>query len=380
MNETLIHSPEWRDAVERFRHKHGFRPGTEPEVEAWLSVLGPETFLRLIREAYADFRREARFPARLLNYFASCVLSDHSGGTYPHSVPADLVPPVGGSIADDESSYYAICFEPLAPVPSGSRWVQVRPPLPITILWPNHAQYLRETQAVMQERLAKVLQGMPRQFRRQHLHLDWSIFERVVYELDGDQYEAPAIYGPAVADRPIAEVLHLPPETPAIPTSCPVPLPNFPPGFKFVIGLPHHRGNDGVVHSGARLNHWQDAKVELDPTAGREEEELFLKVRDVIGWLWANRKFLWRLGGRPMNPRPAPGTGFRERVEALYRQLIASERRTPSIQRREKLRKKAIDQARNEFPPDRHERLERNWWFLIEEEQPWRQRHQPNNS
>lgn len=372
--EDRVHGPEWNAAVVDVRKRLGFVPGEETAIEGWLAEVGLERFLQTTVEAYSDLRHSARYPARLLPYFASCILSHHSGGTWAHSAPPGLTGRLAAVVDELASTYYVIRYKPLRRVPPGHRWEPEAPLLGFVVQWPNWPHVLIEPPEVVFQRMKAINEGVRRRFaRRFPVSITWFGVPRIVYGLDDRYYEAPLLFGPAVAGRSVAEVLGLPPEAWAVPTVLPIPLPNFPPGYAFHITLPG-TSIQGQRHSGAPIDEWQDARVILDPTAGREDMEVYERVRQVIAWLWANHRFLWEMGGRPPKLKAAPGSSYPELVVHNYRELLRQERFPPSTARLQKLRRKARDLARTQCRGMECKGLKPRWWEEVEREKPWASR------
>ncbi len=363
--ENRLHTPEWRKAVERARKELGFRPALEKDIDAWLEEYGRDKLVVKVARNYQDFQMEARIPRRFFMSYLACVLSHHSGGTIPHTLPATLLAPDLQRHYDPPDPYFRVWYTPYLPSLENRNWQRVYPPLGFELCWPK-SEFIRVATVYTEKHELVKEVDVP----QVHVFLEgpgkWSRFVIINYGflIDGKAIEGRYMCGEPIAGKSPQEIYGLPPGTPTSLTAAVIPFIS-PPGLKASISL----------GPGAIIDEWLEPYLLRDLSMQKWEIEIADMLDESMAKLWLNRELLWRQGGRPLMEQPPPGMAYSEWARELYRLYLTKERDTPSTEKRRRLRKKALRQAQREYPnTEQRDRLARGWWRQIEEDRPWRRK------
>lgn len=363
MDERRLHLPAWIESVTRVRARVGMPIGNETEIESWLKTHWP-----MLREAVLEEFQKLAFdtslPLRYINYFLSCVLSHHDGGTYPHSLPPGLSLPTlpqraaalsGKLFAAD--GYYRVAYMPHRPKPPGFSWEPATAPRAFSVAWPNtpcafDEETLRRARTEVWERLGEQLTWF---IRAGYAFLDT---ENAEEWRDGWLF-----YGPGVEDRTPQEVLRLPKHGPVIRTVVAIPVVLFP---NEAYGI--------ELRGGALIDVWRQPMVERDPAIDKQDREYAERCEKVIRFLAAG-PLLPGLGrGRLPSTAPAPGSGYQRYVEEQYREELKKWNHRPPNRELKRMRKTVLRRAQRQFSPEFRQELKPGWYAAIEAEKPWQRR------
>lgn len=352
MDENRLHTSVWVELVNGVRREVGFPLATEAEIEAWLSA-NRDRLAVAVTKAYTDLAQVTGLSLRYMDYFYSCVLSHHHGGTIPHSVPPDHVP----GVPFRRDGYYRVMYEPYRSQETGFNWKPVSPPRAFTVAWPN------EPCAVLyRDVIDQVTKEVWERFGEK---LHW--FYRTGYafgssnDLD-DWQDGPLLFGPGVAGKSPLQVLNLSPNTSVMRTVVPIPIVGLP-GDNFWIGF----------GGGATFDRWRRPRVERDPIIDKEDRKRAARCQRVLEFIAGNPFLSGSLGGRPKKVTPAPGAAYEDYVKDQYRRELSKERDMPSPRRRRQIRKRVLRRAERHFPGVTHD-LPQDWYLAVEGEQPWRRK------
>ncbi|MDI6894845.1 MAG: hypothetical protein QME70_09620 [Bacillota bacterium] len=364
MDEGRIHTPLWTQAVEGLRKRFNMPIGPEHAIEVWLGENWP-AFREAALKEYEELALAERLPLRYLNYFLSCVLSHHHGGTFPHSLPPERFrfntsPPsmaaVQGSFYSADG-YYRVEYIPRrGPAPEEFAWEPVAAPRGFGVAWPN-TLYVEVDNTALDMASAEVEQRLGEK-------LTWRLRPGYAYRLHDQWWDAPLLYGPAVAGRTVREVLGLPPDVPVVEGVAPIP--------EVVLG-------DDIsvldIQGGAPMDQWRQPRVEKDPTIDKQDNELAERCEKVIRFLAGNPALSgFLVGGRPRSVLRPPGAAYEEYVRNEYRRELAKFRNQPPKDKLVKIRKRVLKRAERLFPPEDRTPLPTDWFKAVEDDKPWKGR------
>lgn len=154
MRYIFIKCSIWNTLASDIRKKIDFPIGNEKIIEDWLSV--EENKKKLMIEVLIGFNKlksELGIPDRYINFFLSCVVSHHDGGTVHHSLPwrLDRFFPV---YSDGKFRvYYTPHSDPC------SSWERIHPPRAFTVIWPA-IQYVK----LYKDNLSKIREKVKDEF------------------------------------------------------------------------------------------------------------------------------------------------------------------------------------------------------------------------
>ncbi len=353
VKEARIHTRAWVQAVEEVRRLTSMPASNEREIEEWLEA-NREVFKQVVVAAYRDLAWLVGLSARYLDYFVSCVLSHHDGGTFHHSLPNWLAPGLESALGSPDGYYRVVCSPRRPATPENMTWDAHPLPCAFSVAWPNIGYVGQPDETAMSccEYLVR---------KRIGERLEWFLRNGYAYldpHQEGQWRDAPLLCGEGVHDKTIQEVLGIPADTLVVPTWTPIPylyLENY-----------EYRFN---IRGGAPIDPLARPRVERDPGIDPDDERLASRCNEMLRLLVAAPAISGAFGGRPVSTQPTPGADKETYARQQYVTELAKLRDTPTESKLFELRKRVTRRAERQFPgaPE----LKPGWGREVERQEPW---------